>query len=160
MKAQKLPTVFYVLMLFFLMSNSVSAQRLVQANEVTPQFLKETFENAYIEVEQVADTYIKVKDSYSVFVDIDPSKRYVTLSGVYQIVDGASKEKVLELMNKINGEVALIKIVYSEKANNIGYYYYFFIEGGFTQKSLVGALKLYKNALNLSLAKDTEMLIK
>ncbi|MEZ4786987.1 hypothetical protein [Flavobacterium haoranii] len=155
-----LKVIIFSFFIIALLSTEATAQRLVQANEVTPQFLKETFENAYIEVEQVADTYIKVKDSYSVFVDIDPSKRYVTLSGVYQIVDGASKEKVLELMNKINGEVALIKIVYSEKANNIGYYYYFFIEGGFTQKSLVGALKLYKNALNLSLAKDTEMLIK
>lgn len=155
-----LKVIIFSFFIITLLSTEATAQRLVQANEVTPQFLKETFENAYIEVEQVADTYIKVKDSYSVFVDIDPSKRYVTLSGVYQIVDGASKEKVLELMNKINGEVALIKIVYSEKANNIGYYYYFFIEGGFTQKSLVGALKLYKNALNLSLAKDTEMLIK
>ena len=155
-----LKVIIFSFFIITLLSTEATAQRLVQANEVTPQFLKETFENAYIEVEQVADTYIKVKDSYSVFVDIDPNKRYITLSGVYKIVDGASKEKVLELMNKINGEVALIKIVYSEKANNIGYYYYFFTEGGFTQKSLIGALKLYKNALDLSLAKDTEMLIK
>ncbi|MGV7104923.1 hypothetical protein [Flavobacterium sp. U410] len=160
MKVLTKTTVFSFLVFFLTLTDLATAQKIISSEEITPQLLKETFENAYIEVEEVADTYIKVKDTYSVFIDIDPSKRYVTFSGVYQIIDGASKEKVLELMNKINGEVALIKIVYSEKANNVGYYYYFFIEGGFTQKSLVGALKLYKSALNLSLAKDTEMLIK
>ncbi|MCO6175435.1 hypothetical protein NHF50_10310 [Flavobacterium sp. NRK F10] len=160
MKTLKLSAFFYFLILFFSLSNSITAQKLISSDEVTPQFLKETFENAYIKVEEVSDTYIKVKDTYSVYIDIDASKRYVTLSGVYKLSDKVNKEKVLELMNKINGEVALIKIVYSEKANNVGYYYYFFTEGGFTQKSLIGALKLYKSALDLSLQKDTEMLIK
>ena len=142
-------------------SSFASAQQLIQPDEITPQFLKETFEDAYIEVIEVAETYIKVKEGgYSIFIDIDPKKRFVTLSGIYKIVDGARKDDVMDLMNKINGEVALIKTVYSEKSNNFGYYYYFFTEGGFTKKSLIGALKLYKIALNLSLQKDTQKLIK
>ncbi len=141
-------------------SSFTNAQQLNQPEEITPKFLKETFEAAFMEVEEVGDTYIKVKDTYSVFIDIDESKRYITFSGIYRIVEGARKDKIMDLMNKINGEVALVKVVYSEKTNNMGYYYYFFTEGGFTKKSLVGALKLYKTALNLSLQKDTEMLIK
>ncbi|MQP51930.1 MULTISPECIES: hypothetical protein [unclassified Flavobacterium] len=141
-------------------SSLVSAQQLSKPEEITPQFLKETFEAAFITIEEVGDTYIKVKDTYSVFIDIDPSKRFVTLSGIYRIVDGAKKDKVMDLMNKINGEVALVKAVYSEKSNNFGYYYYFFTEGGFTKKSLIGAFKLYITALDLSLKKDTDKLIK
>ncbi|WP_264560478.1 hypothetical protein [Flavobacterium sp. N2270] len=159
MKIAKLFKSLLVCTILFATSFS-SAQQLVQPEEISVQFLKQTFQDAYIDIEEVGDTYIKVKDTYSVFIDIDPNKRYVTFSGIYRIVDGARKDKIMDLMNKINGEVALVKTVYSEKSNNFGYYYYFFTEGGFTKKSLIGALKLYKTALTLSLDKDTEGLIK
>lgn len=149
-----------LLVLFFSTSLMVNAQKLISSDELTPTFLKETFENAFIEVLEVKETYVKVKDVFSVFLDIDPKKRYVTLSGVYQVEEGAKKEEVYELMNKINTEVALIKIFYNEKTNTVSYYYYFYTEGGFTQKSLVYALKLYKDAITLSLQKDTAKLIK
>ncbi|MDT8411687.1 MAG: hypothetical protein RQ875_04425 [Vicingaceae bacterium] len=156
----KLSKLTLMLVLFFLTGSVVNAQKLISADEVTPSFLKETFENAFIEVLEVKETYVKVKDVYSVFLDIDSKKRFITLSGVYQVVDGAKKHEVYELMNKINTEVALIKIFYNEKTNTVSYYYYFYTEGGFTQKSLVYALKLYKDAITLSLQKDTAKLIK
>jgi hypothetical protein len=136
------------------------AQRLVSEDELTTQLLKETFDNAYIEVLEVKDTYIKVKDVFTVYMDIDKNKRYVAFNSTYNLSDKATPTKALALMNKLNAEVALIKAYYTESSNTITYYYYFWTEGGFTQKSLVSALKLYKTALNLSLEKDTEMLIK
>lgn len=156
MRTIKLTLVF---ILFLFTSFVAQAQKLVTSNEVTPQFLKETFDNAYIEVLEVKDTYVKVKDTYTIFLDIDAKKRFVTLSGTYNIKAGANKTDIMNLVNKINSEVALIKVYYSESSNTITYYYYFWTEGGFTQKSLIGALKLYKEALNLSLDKDTGMLI-
>ncbi|WP_374542568.1 YbjN domain-containing protein [Flavobacterium sp.] len=156
MRTIKLTLVFIA----FLLTSFVShAQKLVTANELTPQFLKETFDNAYIEVLEVKDTYVKVKDTYTIFLDIDDKKRFVTLSGTYNIKAGANKSDIMNLVNKINSEVALIKVYYSETSNTITYYYYFWTEGGFTQKSLIGSLKLYKEALNLSLDKDTGRLI-
>ena len=159
MKTLKLSSVVYLFVLFLATTNSFS-QRLINANEVTPAFLKETFDNAFIEVEEVKDTYIKIKDVYSIYLDIDANKRFITLSGVYNLVEGTSKKDALELVNKLNAEVALIKVYYSESSNSITYYYYFWTEGGFTQKSLIGAVRLYKTALNLSLDKDTAKLIK
>ncbi|MCK6608480.1 MAG: YbjN domain-containing protein [Flavobacterium sp.] len=159
MKTLKLSSVVYLFVLFLATTNSFS-QKLINANEVTPAFLKETFDNAYIEVLEVKDTYIKVKDVYTIYLDIDANKRYVTLSGVYNLVEGTTKRDALDLVNKLNAEVALIKVYYSESTNSITYYYYFWTEGGFTQKSLIGALRLYKTALNLSLDKDTAKLIK
>ena len=152
MKISKLPSLIYLFVLFLATTNSFS-QRLINANEVTPAFLKETFDNAYIEV-------LEVKDVYAIYLDIDANKRYITLSGVYNLVEGANKRDALELVNKLNTEVALIKAYYSESTNSITYYYYFWTEGGFTQKSLIGALRLYKTALSLSLDKDTSKLIK
>lgn len=159
MKTLKLSSVVYLFVLFLATTNSFS-QKIINANEVTPAFLKETFDNAYIEVLEVKDTYIKVKDVYTIYLDIDANKRYVTLSGVYNLVEGTTKRDALDLVNKLNAEVALIKVYYSESTNSITYYYYFWTEGGFTQKSLIGALRLYKTALNLSLDKDTAKLIK
>ena len=159
MKTLKLSSVVYLFVLFLATTNSFS-QRLINANEVTPTFLKETFDNAFIEVQEVKDTYIKIKDVFSIYLDIDANKRFITLSGVYNLVEGTSKKDALELVNKLNAEVALIKVYYSESSNSITYYYYFWTEGGFTQKSLIGAVRLYKTALNLSLDKDTAKLIK
>ena len=159
MKTLKLSSIIYLFVLFFVTTNSFS-QKVINANEVTPAFLKETFDNAYIEVLEVKDTYIKVKDVYTIYLDIDANKRFVTLSGVYNLVEGTNKRDALDLVNKLNAEVALIKVYYSESTNTITYYYYFWTEGGFTQKSLIGAVRLYKTALNLSLDKDTAKLIK
>ncbi|BCY28392.1 hypothetical protein KK2020170_12600 [Flavobacterium okayamense] len=136
------------------------AQRVVSPEDLTSQLLKETFDNAYIEVLEVKDTYVKVKDVFNVYMDIDKSKRYIAFNSTYNLVEGTSPAKALALMNKLNAEVALIKAYYTESSNTITYYYYFWTDGGFTQKSLVSALKLYKTALNLSLDKDTEKLIK
>lgn len=158
MKNFKFSTVLFLLVLFT--SFGSFAQRVISSDDLTPQLLKETFDNAYIEVLDTKDTYIKVKDVFSVYLDIDKNKRYVALNAVYNLSDKATPAKALELMNKLNGEVALIKTYYTPKSNTITYYYYFWTEGGFTQKSLIGAFKLFKTALNLSLEKDTEMLIK
>ncbi len=158
MKMFKLSTVLCLFMLFASLGSF--AQRVVSADDLTPQLLKETFDNAYIEVLEVKDTYVKVKDVFNVYMDIDKNKRYVAFNSTYNLSDKATPAKALALMNKINAEVALIKAYYNESANTITYYYYFWTEGGFTQKSVVGALKLYKTALNLTLEKDTEMLIK
>ena len=159
MKTLKNSTLFYLLVLLISVQFA-TAQKLVTAAEVTPAFLKETFDNAYIEVLEVKDTYIKIKNTYNIYLDIDSNKRYVTLSSVYNLVDGAPKRDVLELINKLNAEVALIKTYYSESTNTITYYYYFWTEGGFTQKSLVNSMRLYKTALDLTLEKDTGKLIK
>lgn len=156
----KISKLALLLVLFLSTSLMVNAQKVISSDELTPNLLKETFESAFIEVLEVKESYIKVKDVYSVFLDIDAKQRYVTLSGVYQIVDGAKKQEVYALLNKINTEVALIKVYYNEESNTISYYYYFYTEGGFTQKSLVYALKLYKDAITLSLQKDTGKLIK
>ena len=159
MKTLKLFSVVYLFALFLITTNSYS-QKLINASEVTSSFLKETFDNAFIEVQEVKDTYIKIKDVFSIYLDIDANKRFITLSGVYNLVEGTSKKDALELVNKLNAEVALIKVYYSESSNSITYYYYFWTEGGFTQKSLIGALRLYKTALNLCIEKDTKKLIK
>jgi len=159
MKKLNFTSVFYLLAFLFITSVGYS-QRMVAANEITPQFLKETFDNAFIEVTEVKETFIKVKDVFNMYLDIDKNQRYIAISSTYNLVDGTSPAKALALMNKINAEVALIKVYYNQNNNSITYYYYFWTEGGFTQKSLISAFRLYKSALTLTLEKDTDRIIK
>ena len=85
MKTLKNSTLFCLLLLFVSIQFA-TAQKLVNASEVTPSLLKETCDNAYIEVLEVKDTYIKIKNTYSVYLDIDDKKRFVTFSNVYNLV--------------------------------------------------------------------------
>ena len=74
-------------------------------------------------------------------------------------MEKVTPKQILELINKLNTDVALVKTFYTESSNTITFYYYFWTEGGFTQKSLIGSLRLYKLALDLSLQVDTAKLI-
>lgn len=147
-------------LLIMLFATKAFSQSLVTTDELSPSLLKETFENAYIEVLETQESYVKVKDVFTMYLDIDKTKRFVTISSTYNLVEGASQTDALTLVNKLNTEVALVKIYYNQITNTITYYYYFWTEGGFTQRSLIGAFRLYKTALSLSLQKDTEKLIR
>ncbi|MGV6846539.1 MAG: YbjN domain-containing protein [Lutibacter sp.] len=147
-------------LLFFLSTSILLSQQVITKDQVTPQKLASIFKDAYIEVLSVQNTYIKVKDVFTTFLDIDSKKRYVSISGNYRIQPNTPKSEILDLINKINREVILIKCYYKASNNSINYYYYFWIEGGFTPTSLVKAFKIYNSALTLSLQKDVNKIIK
>lgn len=109
-------------LLIMLFATKAFSQSLVTTDELSPSLLKETFESAYIEVLEVKDTYIKVKDVFTVYMDIDKSKRYVAFNSTYNLAEGTSPAKALALMNKLNAEVALLKAYYTESSNTITYY--------------------------------------
>lgn len=143
--------------LFLLFSPSLGlSQKLIQAEELTPKFLKETFESAYIEVLEVADDYIQIKDFHKFYLDIDSKKRYVAISVSYKLAPEAKEADIAELLNIINRDVALIKAYTNETNDIITYSYSFWTNGGFTQKSLVSSIGIIKAALDLCLEKDTK----
>lgn len=131
-------------------------QKLIQGESVTPKLLKETFENAYVEVLEVADDYIQIKDFHKFYLDIDSKKRYIIISTSYKLAEGAKPADISELLNIINKDVALLKSYVNDEKDIITYSYYFWTNGGFTQKSLVSSIGLFKAALDLCLEKDTK----
>ena len=157
MKNLNVSKLFCLFILFFSLHSN--AQRVIEANELNTNLLKETFNNAFIDVLETTENYIVIKNTYKTYLDIDKDKRYILVSNTYKLVNGTSKKDALELINKLNTDVALVKIFYTESSNTITFYYYFWTEGGFTQKSLIGSLRLYKLALDSSLQVDTAKLI-
>lgn len=149
-----------VCMILLCCVSSLQAQSVAKPEEVNSQFLKETFENAAISVLEVKDTYIKVKDIFDFYIDIDPTKRFVTFSGSYPLVEGTNPAKALELMNKLNTDVIMVKTYYFPTSNTISCYYYFWIEGGFTKQNMLKSFKMMNPAVNLILQKDVDRIIK
>jgi len=147
------------LMLLFIAAPTAKAQEIIPGTSVSAPFLKNLFENAYYSVEDVQDTYIIVRDGYKFYFDIDSKQRYVTISNVFNLDKKFSKQEVYDLINTLSKEVALIKCYYLEQTHSIAFYYYFWTEGGFTAKSLISAFKLYKEAVLLSVDKDTKHII-
>lgn len=148
------------IILFVMISNCGWSQTITKPEELTTQYLKDSFENALITITEVKDTYIKVKDVFDYYVDIDPGKRFISFSASYPLVDGTAAPKAYELMNKLNTDIILIKSYYTPSTNTITCYYYFWTEGGFTRQNLLKAFKMMTPAMNLVLNKDTDRLIK
>lgn len=135
---------------------SLQAQKLIQPEEITVQSLSDIYDAALIDITVKDESYLKVKNMYEYFVDIDPKKRYITYSVSFSLNPDAKKEDVSELLNIINKDVALVKAYTNEDYSTITYFYYFWTDGGFTAKSLVGSLKLIDAALTLCVDKDTK----
>lgn len=159
MKSTTLLSKMAIVFLLFL-GTAARSQNLVPAENLTSAFLKQTFENAYIKVLETQDSFIKAQETYDVFVDIDPSKRFVSFSSSYALVPGATRKDALELMNLLNSDIILVKSYYIEKNNSINYVAYFWTDRGFNPQAMISAFKMYNSALTLSLQKDTAKIIK
>ncbi len=148
------------LIVFCAFTSSISfSQKLITKEEISTNKIAEIFKNAYVEVLSVQDSYLKVKDVFTAFIDIDADKRFISISGNYSFQPNTPKNQILELINKINREVIMVKCYYKESNNSINYVYYYWVEGGFTDTSLIKAYKLYNTALRLSLKKDSNQII-
>jgi dTDP-4-amino-4,6-dideoxygalactose transaminase len=143
-----------------LLSMNLSAQNNYKAEDLSIRFLKETYDNAFMNVTEVKDTYIVVKDVFSIYVEIDKNNRYVVLSAAYPLDEKASDAQILRLMNKLNDEIIMTKFYYDPKSKSVCYAYYLWTDRGFNTATLVSATKLFSQTINLSLDKDTERIIK
>ena len=143
--------------LFFL---AATAQKLILPAEVSSTLLKGFCEDAAINVEEIKDSYLQVKETFKIYIDIDEKKRYLYFNISYPMAEGTTAAKAHEFMNLLNREILLVKCYYDPAKNTIKYAYDFWIEGGFTNRTFISAIKMFSSAISLSLKKDTGKLIK
>lgn len=152
-----------VTILAFLIVNffsfSLKAQEIISPENVSTTQLKEIFQNAYIDILESSDTYVKIKDKRNVFIDIYPNKKYVTMSISYTLKANSAPDAIIKLVNKLNKEVVMLKVWHSIKNNSLVFSYYLWIDGGAQAKTLISAVKYFQMGLDLCLDKDEEKLI-
>ena len=153
-----LPTLGLSLALMLLLGNVrvAQAQDLLDPENIGIQELKDIFKEAYIDVLQETDTWIKVKDGNICFVDIDKSHRYLKYNLGISLDDAITKEQALSYCNKVNSELILVTTYYEESNHRIQFYYYLWIEGGTTKASIIKAQRIYQKILTAAFAKDEE----
>lgn len=137
-----------------------NAQKLIVAADITPELLKNICEDAAIKVEEAKDNYLKIKDRFTFYIDIDKEKRFLFLNTSYPLVAGTTAAQALALMNKLNREIIMVKFYYIADKNTINYNYDFWTENGFSNRTFINVIKMFSSALSLALEKDTEKLIK
>lgn len=160
MKKNTLVKPILLSMLLFFASSISFAQKLIMPTEVSAQVLKNLCEDAGIKVEETKDTYIKIKETFTIYLDIDKDKRFVYLNINYPLVDGTTATQAMNLINKFNQEIILLRTYYNPDKNTITYGYDFWIENGFTNRTFINVVKMFAKGISLSLDKDTGKLIK
>jgi hypothetical protein len=139
---------------------STSTGDIVSKENVTIEMIKSIFQNSYYEITETAATYIKIKDTYSIYIDLDDDKRYLTFSVNWPINESFSMQQKFDLLNKISKEVLLVTPYYSTSNSTLVVKATVWIEGGNTAKNIVLNEKIFVKALNLILDKDTLQIIK
>jgi hypothetical protein len=138
----------------------VTAGDIVSKENVSIKLLKTIFENSYYEILETTSTYIKIKDDYNIYIDLDKDNRYLTYSVKWSINSNFSQTDKLQLLNKISKEVLLVTPYYSDSESNLVIKATIWIEGGSTVKNIILSEKIFVKALKLILEKDTDRIIK
>ncbi|MBI3234549.1 MAG: hypothetical protein HYZ42_11000 [Bacteroidetes bacterium] len=80
---------------------------LVTKENLTVDYIKKIFENSYYEIKEVKDDYVKIKDVFSIYIDVAEDKRYITLSVTWPLNTNFTDQQRYELLNLINKDVLL-----------------------------------------------------
>ena len=151
-----LQKLLFLLLLFSITTQSFAQDKLMSPEDVTSSSLEQLFKSAYIKVSEVKDSYLKIEDARTVYLDIDNKKRFIGLNTVYNLQDNVSKSEILDIFNTINKEVLMVKCYYNESSNTVSFFYHFWMDGGYSTKTLVSTVKLFQQAVSLALTKDVE----
>ncbi|MEI6898840.1 MAG: hypothetical protein WCL00_03085 [Bacteroidota bacterium] len=133
---------------------------IVSKDNASIDLVKAIFENSFYDVTETAASYIKIKDTYGIYIDLDKDNRYLTLSVNWPINDNFSSQDKFLLLNKIGKDVLVVTPYYNEGGTSLIVKTTAWIEGGSTVKNIVMTEKIFVKALNLILDKDTQKIIK
>jgi hypothetical protein len=133
---------------------------IVSKENASIEMVKAIFENSFYEILKTEDSFIQIKDTYNIYIDLSKDNRYLVFSVNWPIDDNFSSQDKLLLLNTISKDVLLVTPYYNEGGTSLIVKATVWIEGGATVKNIVLAEKIYVKALNLILEKDTKKIIK
>lgn len=141
------------------MSFGQTSNEIIDKNNASIPKLKTIFERAFYDVSEVKESSMVVKDVISIYVDLDPNNRFISLSIYIPINDNVSTQKKLNFLNTIAKDVVFATPYYSESGKVMVIKTYIMLEGGNTEKNIILTEKLFVTAITLILTKDTDKII-
>jgi len=138
----------------------VQPDSIISTENVTIEDITQIFEQSFYKIVDKQEHFIKIKDSYTIFVDLAKKKNFITYSVYWSANESFSNEDRYKLLNKISNEVLVVTPSFNESGKTLTLKTDIWLEGGVTAKNLVMTEKIFVKALNLVLKKDTERIIK
>lgn len=85
----------------------------ISNEELSGHKLLEIFKNAYMDAELDSDGDVRLTlDGIKVLVTMDQSRKLIHLISIFGVKPGASRQQLLELCNRINDRLILIRAAY------------------------------------------------
>lgn len=143
----------------------LSAQSIVKSADFSTKVLETICKSAGIQVLETEANYIKVKLPDSLldlpcYLDLSQEKDYILINKQMPLIADAPITKIKDLVVNINTNTNFVKAGYDSSKSQIDFRYYFWIKDGFTEKSLISALAMFKLTFMYGVSLDTENLLK
>jgi len=128
-------------LLICLFANLFTAQTLVKPADFKMSTTATLLKSKGYDILEQTETYLKLanKNKSVLFVDVDAAKKYLLFNVNISLNEEASKDKIDNLLAEIN-KLGMVKAEYIDAQHSIGFRYYFWITGGFTNETLEDAV--------------------
>jgi hypothetical protein len=131
---------------------------IVHPKDISPDFLLELFNTAFMNVSFDDDGDVRVEETYGCWLFPQSNGRYIRLMSQFRPnPDGLLPER-LNFVNKVNDEMMLIR-AYLKENGGFGFDYYIPVEGGITKRNIVATTRNFLALLSAVARLDTEDLI-
>lgn len=143
---------------------SFTPAKVLYADDYLFATLEKVMKAAGIEVLNIQPTYLEIylgkELKIKTFIDVDTEKNYLLLNGNAALVDGANAAQAYQLVSEMNLGTNFIRAAYSPEKNKIYFTYYYWIKDGFTEKSFISALEMYRLTYMYAFSFDKNNLLK
>lgn len=127
----------------------------VHPKDISPDFLLELFNAAYMNVSFDDDGDVRVEENYGCWLFPQFNGRYIRLMSLFRPNPDALLPERLNFVNKVNDEMVLIR-AYLKEDGGFGFDYYIVVEGGITKRNIVTTTRNFLAFLGAVARMDTE----
>jgi len=123
---------------------------LIAKEELNNAKIFEVFDNAFMNPEMDSDGEIKVMiDGFKVFAQAMPDRPFFVLRAMFGMKDGTSKQLALELANRLNDHMIMIRCCIPDALPTPSLYidHFTMTEGGITAEEIIGVTRRFMKVI-------------
>ena len=123
----------------------------ISNEELSGQKLLEIFKNAYMDAELDSDGDVRLTlDGIKVLITMDQSRKLIHFISIFGVKPGANRQQILELCNRINDRLILIRAAYPSALPSpaVMLDHYLVTEAGITGVELVDDVRRFRTVIS------------
>jgi hypothetical protein len=123
----------------------------ISNEELTSQRLLDIFRNAYMDAQLDSDGDVRLTlDGIKILVTVDQSRKLIHLISIFGVKPGATRQQVLELCNRINDRLILIRAAFPSALPSpaVMLDHYLVTEAGLTGVEIVDDVRRFRTVIS------------